>query len=1355
MSKEQFEHEYDLGKLQVIRPQKRDFQMLVTPSWVTYFSQNAYEDFTSDLVLKFLRDDTLFIDVGAHYGYYTLLAGTKYPKCEIISFEPVPENCEILRRNIKLNQLENVEVYNLALSNKNETRKFNITEVSACCGFDENPITRISRVVDVQAVTLDSLINKAPKVPVIIKVDTEGHEICVLEGMDEILRNAADIKLIVEFNPKCLRSAGCNPSDLLKKILQFGFEIYFINDDKRVINKLAESNIEGWGNYVLEKSSTPGIKTYINILCVKNPVEPNKRLREKVGWKTKTLLINPNVPMLYEFGGHSAFPLGLGYIAAVLEKSYNVKVIDVGAEGLDDDSLIISIIKINPKIVGITSDTLAFQRAIEIATIVKQIDKKIIVVIGGAHSNALPTYPLKFDCFDISVYGEGERTAVELWDRIDKGKSYEDVKGISFRGKGGIVVNPRRELIENLDELPFPARHLFPMDKYRGEIHLSVRPVYPIGTSRGCPFSCAFCSCNVAFGRKYRFRSPKNVVDEIEPLINQYKVKGIYFREDLFTANKQRVIDICDEIGKRGLHFSWECESRVDTIDEEMLQAMKKAGCELIWFGAESGSQRILEYLNKQITLSQVREAFDICQKVGIKAGASFMIGIPGETMDEIQKSIDLAEELKPKLERAWFSIFTAFPTSSLYEFVKENRLYEKEVNHGILIIKTAEFNREILEEVRKYANARVNRSEQPKELLSNSSKKPLVSVYSSGSKRTKIAAITMVYNEALLLPYFLRHYEHLDEIYVLYETDSTDDTLKILKQASNVIIKDSHIEGGLDSIDKVNLTNNTLHTIKADWVYVVDCDEFIFPPQESPDDFLSRQSRGNYNVVRAGMFQVYRHRIDKDLDPSLPPIPQRVHGDPDLFSTVEGPHKARNALYVKPIVVKPSSEIRFRPGNHVVEGDIRVSPELYIGAHWQMADPSIAIDRRIKNKMRMSERNKRLGMGWHYQNVTEEWIRAECDRHLDDPLIDELYLYSDKSFKNYDSLMRSKSNMKHLNPWNHLICFVVPNRITLHSAWYEHIPFAMFLVDLLRPKMIVELGTHYGDSYCAFCQAVKELHLDTACYAVDTWKGDSQSGFYGPKVLADLRAHHDPLYSSFSRLIQSTFDEALEHFDAGTVDLLHIDGYHTYESVRHDFETWLPKMSSHGLVLFHDINVREQDFGIRKFWDEVRLKYLHFEFRHGHGLGVLAVGKVHSKELRELFKLPEEESVRIRDFFFQLGHQFTTMVRNKTMASELENQKRQLQELKANIKSKNAEIHGLDSQIHGLDSQIQQIQQSIPMQLVNRYQKVADKLLPLNARRRRPYELGTTGIRVILNKGWKSFFSAVAAYFQRKGRPR
>ena len=196
------------------------------------------------------------------------------------------------------------------------------------------------------------------------------------------------------------------------------------------------------------------------------------------------------------------------------------------------------------------------------------------------------------------------------------------------------------------------------------------------------------------------------------------------------------------------------------------------------------------------------------------------------------------------------------------------------------------------------------------------------------------------------------------------------------------------------------------------------------------------------------------------------------------------------------------------------------------------------------------------------------------------------------------------------LNPLNYPICLTSPGRLTPFSAWHEHIPFAKFLVDILKPNVIVELGAQYGDSYCAFCQAVKELHLSTRCYAIDTWKGDSQTRFYGPEVLADLREHHDPLYGSFSVLIQSTFDEALQHFDDGAIDILHIDGLHTYEVVKHDFEAWQVKMSQQGVVLLHDISVREKDVGVLKLWGGLQKQYHHFAFVHNRVMGLLVVGK-------------------------------------------------------------------------------------------------------------------------------------------------
>jgi hypothetical protein len=227
------------------------------------------------------------------------------------------------------------------------------------------------------------------------------------------------------------------------------------------------------------------------------------------------------------------------------------------------------------------------------------------------------------------------------------------------------------------------------------------------------------------------------------------------------------------------------------------------------------------------------------------------------------------------------------------------------------------------------------------------------------------------------------------------------------------------------------------------------------------------------------------------------------------------------------------------------------------------------------------------------------------------------------------------------LTPLKHSIAFATPRRLTQLSFWLEHIPFGMFLVALARPRMIVELGTQAGDSYCAFCQAVAELGLDARCHAVDTWEGDQHIGPYGPEVLAELRAHHDPLYGAFSRLNASTFEKAVAAFSDGSIDILHIDGTHTYDTVRKDFETWLPKMSSRGVVLFHDTNVRESGFGVWKLWDELRSRYPHVEFAHGHGLGVLGVGEKLPKEVDDFFRACSAPgyAASIRALFAHLGH--------------------------------------------------------------------------------------------------------------------
>jgi anaerobic magnesium-protoporphyrin IX monomethyl ester cyclase len=400
-------------------------------------------------------------------------------------------------------------------------------------------------------------------------------------------------------------------------------------------------------------------------------------------------------------------PLGLAYIAAVLEQAgHEVTVIDNYAERNHHRQITERVSRIAPDVVGISTDSFSFQNAIEIAKAVKEANKDILVVAGGPHPSVWPDAPLKFPEFDISVHGEGETTAIELWHNLETGKPMRHVKGIAYRQDGSVIINPRRDLITNLDRLPFPARHLFPLKRYeRREIYLRARPADTMSTSRGCPYACRFCSSKAVFGRTYRYRSPTNVVAEIEVLVRDYGTRGMYIREDIFTANRKRVLETCDLMLERGLDISWACESRVDTVDEKMLRVMKNAGCQIIWFGIESGSQEVLDYLGKGITKHQIQKTLDACRRVGIQAGASFVIGIPGETIEQMHETIDFACRLMPLF--AWFNIYLGIPTSALYEYAKQNGYVDEYVENGIFTIKTGEFDRKTLEKMRDYANAR------------------------------------------------------------------------------------------------------------------------------------------------------------------------------------------------------------------------------------------------------------------------------------------------------------------------------------------------------------------------------------------------------------------------------------------------------------------------------------------------------------------------------------------------------------------------------------------------------------------------------------------------------------------------
>lgn len=225
------------------------------------------------------------------------------------------------------------------------------------------------------------------------------------------------------------------------------------------------------------------------------------------------------------------------------------------------------------------------------------------------------------------------------------------------------------------------------------------------------------------------------------------------------------------------------------------------------------------------------------------------------------------------------------------------------------------------------------------------------------------------------------------------------------------------------------------------------------------------------------------------------------------------------------------------------------------------------------------------------------------------------------------------------------------PWRLRPPSSWEEHIPFLFFLMEETRPRLAVELGTYSGNSFFAICQAVLTLGLQTRCYAVDTWKGDDHVGFYEEDIFADVCEYNNRLYSGFSHLMRMTFDEAVEHFSDGTIDLLHMDGYSGYESSKHDLEKWLAKMNSRGIILIHDIHVRKPTVGVWRVWEEIREQFPAFEFTHQYGLGVIAVGsELPPGAVEKIFGADDSTAAAIRGLFQSLGERNSLEIKGEQL---------------------------------------------------------------------------------------------------------
>jgi len=375
--------------------------------------------------------------------------------------------------------------------------------------------------------------------------------------------------------------------------------------------------------------------------------------------------VNPPYPT----GSHRHppfIPLGIGYLAAVLEKNgYDVNVIDCQALELTLKEVENELHKRQPDVVGLTSTTLTYKSALEIIKVAKKALPNCLTVIGGSHVTFWDDKALQ-ECpqLDIVVRKEGENTFLELVQKLEAGKSFSDVLGITYREGEKIVRTPDRPYIEDLDSLPFPAFHLFPLNKFNKYGNI----IFPVMTSRGCVYWCEFCTAVRMFGRKYRMRSPKKVVDEIEFLYKKYGEKQYTFYDDAFTVDQARTEEICDEILRRGLKIRWDCETRVDMVTKDLLQKMRAAGCIAVWYGVEAGSQKVRDAMGKGISTQQTLNTFKWTQEAGLIAVASVILGFPGETKETAWESVKLLEKINP--DEIGIYIATPYPGTPMYDYV-------------------------------------------------------------------------------------------------------------------------------------------------------------------------------------------------------------------------------------------------------------------------------------------------------------------------------------------------------------------------------------------------------------------------------------------------------------------------------------------------------------------------------------------------------------------------------------------------------------------------------------------------------------------------------------------------------------
>lgn len=459
----------------------------------------------------------------------------------------------------------------------------------------------------------------------------------------------------------------------------------------------------------------------------------------------KVMFIAPPVNRPFDFSSKVSrvsvfFPLGIAYIAAYLEMhgKYEIKILDALIEGdtiegttieggskirygLTDGEIEECIRRYSPDVVGVSCLFAAIEEdAVNVCKIVKRINPNIITILGGAHAGAV-AYGLVDRCneIDFVIQGEAEVAFHELLLAIENDKGFEELNGVAYRQNKTTRLIPKTRYIEDLDSLPFPARHLFNMNKYfeKASAHGTnkLSPYTQMITSRGCPFNCTFCALGNHWGSKQRMRSAKNVLDEMEYLVKKYGIKEIHFEDDNLTADKKRALEIFDGIIERGFDIIWIVPSgmAVAALDEELLVKMKASHCYSVTLAIESGSQWVVSKLmRKPVNLRKVPDLVNLVKKVGLEVKAFFILGYPDETKETIKETVEFAKKLE--LDWSVFSIASPIPNTEMYKRCIEKGYFKEEQFDPIRsfhtsIINTPEFTTEDLAEIREEAIIDVN----------------------------------------------------------------------------------------------------------------------------------------------------------------------------------------------------------------------------------------------------------------------------------------------------------------------------------------------------------------------------------------------------------------------------------------------------------------------------------------------------------------------------------------------------------------------------------------------------------------------------------------------------------------------